>query len=130
MLLIFKVNLILVNFFWFPCLYSFLNICYKYIIFQSSIPLLVKTSCYTLPPPRLFVTHEKTYLLEKKIISIATRKSQMLDSSRHLIDKTGLTTSFSSEDSFPGVSLSGEKLKPFINDIGSKEDENNIDSTE
>ena len=54
----------------------------------------------------------------------------MLDSSRHPINKTGLTTSFSSEDSFPGVSLSGEKLKPFINDSGSKEDENNIDSTE
>ena len=50
----------------------------------------------------------------------------MLGSSRHPIDKVGLTTLFSSEDTFPSTSLSAEKLKPFINDSDSKE---NIDTT-
>ena len=55
------------------------------------------------------------------------KKSPILGSFRHLIDKAGSTTSFSSEDVFPSVSLSVKKLKLFINDSDSKENENNID---
>ena len=41
----------------------------------------------------------------------------------------GLTTSFSSEDAFPSVSLPAEKLKPFINDSDSKQNKSNVDVT-
>ena len=40
------------------------------------------------------------------------------------IYKAGSTTSFSSEDAFPKVSLSAEKLNIFINVSDSKENEN------
>ena len=45
----------------------------------------------------------------------------MLGSLQHSVDKTGSTTSFSSEDAFPIANLSDEKLKLFINDSDSKE---------
>ena len=45
----------------------------------------------------------------------------MLGSLQHSIDKAGSTTSFSSEEAFPIVNLSDEKLKLFINDSDSKE---------
>ena len=48
------------------------------------------------------------------------RKSLILGSQRHLIDKAASTTSFRSEDSFPSVSLSAEKVKLFMNDSDSK----------
>ena len=54
-------------------------------------------------------------------ISIDIQKSSMLGSLQHSVDKTGSTTSFSSEDAFPIVNLSDEKLKLFINDSDSKE---------
>ena len=53
----------------------------------------------------------------------------MLSSLQHPIDKTGSTTSFSSEDSLPSVHLSARKLKLFINN-DSKENEHNVDFTE
>ena len=40
-----------------------------------------------------------------------------------------LTTSFSSEDAFPKVSLSAEKLKLFVNINDSKENKNNVNFT-
>ena len=54
-------------------------------------------------------------------ISIDIQKSSMLGSLQHSIDKAGSTISFSSEDAFPIVNLSDEKLKLFINDSDSKE---------
>ena len=52
----------------------------------------------------------------------------MLDSLRNLIEKAGLTASFSSEDGFSSVSFSAKKLKLSISD-SSKENENNVDVT-
>ena len=49
----------------------------------------------------------------------------MLGSLRHPIDKADSTTSFSSENTFPRVSLSAEKLKSFINGNNNKLSENN-----
>ena len=49
----------------------------------------------------------------------------MLGSLRHPVDKAGSTTSFSSENTFPRVSLSAEKLKSFINGNNNKLSENN-----
>ena len=46
-----------------------------------------------------------------------------------LIYKAGSTTSFSSEDAFPKVSLPAEKLKVFVGVSDSKENENNVDVT-
>ena len=53
----------------------------------------------------------------------------MLGSLRHSIDKSDSITLFGSEDTFPSVSLSAKKLKLFINDCDSKENENNVDVT-
>ena len=68
---------------------------------------------------------------ERKILfmSIDSQKSLMLGSLRHSIDKSGSITLFGSEDNFPSVSLSAKKLKLFINDCDSKENENNVDVT-
>ena len=53
----------------------------------------------------------------------------MLGSLRHSIDKSDSITLFGSEDTFPSVSLSAKKLKLFINDRDSKENEKNVDVT-
>ena len=53
----------------------------------------------------------------------------MLGSSRHPIDQADSTTSVSSKDASPNVSLSAKKLKLFINDGDGKENENNVDVT-
>ena len=70
----------------------------------------------------------KHYYDRKKIlfISIDIRKPPMLGSYslQNPIYKAGSTTSFSSEDAFPKVSLSAEKLNIFINVSDSKENEN------
>ena len=42
----------------------------------------------------------------------------------HQIDKAGSTTSFSSNDPFPSVRLFAKKLKLFVNDSNSNENEN------
>ena len=59
-------------------------------------------------------------------ISVDIRKPPMLGnySLQDLIYKAGSTTSFSSEDAFPKVSLPAEKLKAFIGVSDSKENEN------
>ena len=51
----------------------------------------------------------------------------MLGSLRHSIDKSDSITLFGSEDTFPSVSLSAKKLKLFINDRDSKENEKKVD---
>ena len=53
----------------------------------------------------------------------------MLGSLQHPIGKAGSATSFNFEDFFPSVSLSAKKLKLFLNDSDSKENENNVDVT-
>ena len=53
----------------------------------------------------------------------------MLGSLQHPIGEAGSATSFSFEDFFPSVSLSAKKLKLFLNDSDSKENENNVDVT-
>ena len=53
----------------------------------------------------------------------------MLGSLRHSIDKSDSITLFGSEDTFPSVSLSAKKLKLFINDRDSKENEKKVDVT-
>lgn len=53
----------------------------------------------------------------------------MLGSLRHPIDKAGSITSFSSKEAFPKISLSSKKVKRFIDDNDSKENENNVDVT-
>ena len=50
----------------------------------------------------------------------------MLGSLRYQIGKADSATSFSSEDTFPNVSLSANNLKLFINDSTSKENRNNV----
>ena len=65
---------------------------------------------------------------EKRLfIWVDIRKSPILRSLRHPIDKTGSTTLFSFEDAFPSVKLSTKKLKRFINDSNSKENKSIID---
>ena len=65
---------------------------------------------------------------KRLFISIDIRKPPMLGSYslQHPIDEAGSTNSFSSEDASPKVSLPAKKLKPFINDSDSKENENNV----
>ena len=53
----------------------------------------------------------------------------MIGSLRHPNDKAGSATSLRSEDDFPCASLHAKKLKCFINDSGSKENENNVHVT-
>ena len=53
----------------------------------------------------------------------------MLGSLRHSIDKSDSITLFGSEDTFLSVSLSAKKLKLFINDRDSKENEKKVDVT-
>ena len=53
----------------------------------------------------------------------------MLGSLQHPIGKAGSATSFNFEDFFPSVSLSAKKLKLFLIDSDSKENENNVDVT-
>ena len=69
---------------------------------------------------------------EKRLfISIDIRKPPMLGSYslQHPIDKAGSTTSVSSEDAFPKVSLPAEKLKLFINVSDNKKNKNIVDVT-
>ena len=53
----------------------------------------------------------------------------MLGSLGYLIDKAGSATSLSPEDAFPSVILFVKKLKLFINDSNSKENENSVGVT-
>ena len=66
---------------------------------------------------------KKTFYMNK------CTKSSMLGSLRHPIDKAGSITSFSSKEAFPKISLSSKKVKRFIDDNDSKENENNVDVT-
>ena len=45
------------------------------------------------------------------------------------IDNAGTTTSFSSDEAFHGVTLSVKKLKLFVSESDSKENENEVDVT-
>ena len=57
------------------------------------------------------------------------QKPLILGCLQHPIDNAGSTTSFSSDAAFPSVSLSAKKLKLFVNDSDSKEDENKANVT-
>ena len=56
-------------------------------------------------------------------------KAPILGCLQHPIDSAGSTTLFSSDPAFPSVSLSAKKLKLFVNDSDSKENENKANVT-
>ena len=69
------------------------------------------------------------YERKKTYISRYAKFSNIRYSLQKLIGKAYSTTSFSSEDVFPSVSLSVKKLELVINDDDGKENENIVDVT-
>ena len=53
----------------------------------------------------------------------------MLGSWRHSTNKASSSVLFSSDNDFPSANLTAKKLKHFINDSHTKENENNVNVT-